>query len=725
MSPAPILSRALPNMGDLWGGISAATLVLPQAMAFGIALWLPIDGDSGAAALAGLITVAMLCLTSGVARGSCGMVSAPTGPTLILLTAAAATYQAQGVTPALMATAIVLTVALAGLLQIGIGLLNLGHIIKFIPYPVVSGFMTGTGILMILSQRGALLPDSQQWEGDPSSIALWIPCITALATIAAMHWLPRCLPTRLPKLPPTIIGLIVGSLLFHLLVAATGTPAPTQWVVGALPALQDAHFGLNYSQILQLPLTMVLLSALALAVLASLDTLLTAVIADVTTGQRHNARRELTAQGSGQLLSALLGGMAGAGTTGASLVAIGSGGRQWSALFTGGCFLLLIAVMAPIASWLPISVFAGIIIHVSLFNMLDLEIIQWMRSHRARLDAAIALTVIAVTVYYDLMVAVGLGVALAVIEFLRIQVDSTVIHRRWTLGERASMRNRPREERQTIAQCAEQVEGYDLQGSLFFGTADSLFTAINRSPAQWVILSMRRVMQIDLTAIRMIGQIATTLRQHGGELILTHVSGRMGLARSKIRPDYRIIPFHPHEVIRSFGQTEEAIEYVENRLLEHQGVVPSHQVAQCPPRQATVFRPLSDKQFNHIAPWLTNGQAKIGDYLFRYGDPGNTILIVVRGELEALLPYRKKRRMRLAVYGPGMAVGEAGFLNPGPRKADLHAISDVEWVALSHDNLMRVGDHHPRLAMLLMRLLSKELGCRLEDADNMLRRLSE
>jgi len=160
-------------------------------------------------------------------------------------------------------------------------------------------------------------------------------------------------------------------------------------------------------------------------------------------------------------------------------------------------------------------------------------------------------------------------------------------------------------------------------------------------------------------------------------------------------------------------------------LLEGQGMVPVHQAAQCPPRQASIFRHLSEKQFNHIAPWLTHGQAKAGDYLFRYGDPGHTILIVVRGELEALLPYRKKRRMRLAVYGPGMEVGEAGFLNPGPRKADLRAISDVEWVALSHNDLMHIGDHHPRLAMQLISVLSKELGNRLEAADNMLRRLAE
>ncbi|MDQ6951862.1 MAG: SulP family inorganic anion transporter [Mariprofundales bacterium] len=721
MSPAPITANARPTMGDLWGSISAATLVLPQAMAFGIALWLPIHGNSGAAALAGLITAAMLSLASGAMRGTCGMVSAPTGPTLVLISAAAATYQSHGVAPELMATALLLTVALAGLLQMGIGLLNLGQIIKFIPYPVVSGFMTGTGILMILSQRHALLP-----EGIDDN---WIPLVTAIATIVTMHWLPRLLsrllPEGFPKPPPTILGLICGTLLFHLLVLTTGIGLPTSWVVGTLPALSDAHFGIDIDHILQLPLTLVLLSALALAVLASLDTLLTAVIADVTTGQRHDARRELAAQGGGQMLSAMLGGMAGAGTTGATLVAIESGGRQWSGLLTGLVFLLLIVVMAPIAAWLPISVFAGIIIHVSLFSMLDLEIVQWIKSRRTRLDATIALTVIGVTVYYNLMVAVGLGVALSVVEFLRAQVDSSVIHRRWTLGERPSMRHRPPEEREAIASHADLAAGYDLQGSLFFGSADSLFSAISHSPAKFVILSLRRVLQIDLTAIRMIGQIAGTLRQHGGELVLTHASGRMGLTRCQNRTHYRVIPYHSGDVIPSFSQTEAAIEYVENRLLEEQGLIPAHQIGPCPPRQAKLFRDLSDRQFGHLEPWLTPHHASAGDYLFRCGDAGNSLLIVVHGELEALLPYRKKRRMRLATVGPGMEVGEAAFLNPAPRKTDLRAISDAQWVELSHDDLMRIADHHPRVALRLVQILAQDLGARMANVDAIVQRLAE
>lgn len=701
------------SIGDLWGGVAAASLVLPQAMAFGLALWLPIQGDSGAAALAGLITAALLSLASAIGRGSCGMVSAPTGPTLILLTAAAASYQAQGVQGEMMVTAVLLTLALAGVMQIAIGVLNLGAIIKFIPYPVVSGFMTGTAILMVLSQQGALLPTGE-------SLAAWIPLLTAATTIAAMRWRP----VALRKIPATVVGLVVGSSLFHLMVAVSGNPPPAAWVVGTIPPLSEVSFGFSLQQVIHLPLTIMVLSALALALLASLDTLLTAVIADVATGQRHNARKELAAQGGGHLLCALFGGMAGAGTTGASLVAIESGGRRWVALVTGITFVLLIVVLAPAASWLPISVFSGIIIHVSLFSMVDREIVQWGRSRRVRLDAAIALVVIAVTVYYNLLVAVGLGVALAVIEFLRAQVNRSTIHRRWSLGERSSMRNRPQREREAIQHCADQVVGYDLQGALFFGSADSLFTAVTSASQRFVILSMRRVTQVDLTAVRMIDQIAGTLRQHGGELLLSHAAGRLGLTHCKA-DGCDVVPFHAHSALRSFHQTEDAIEYVENQLLQTQGITPSHQQLRCPPEQAEIFRHLKQKQFQHIAPWLFRHQAEAGEYLFRYGDAGDSLLIILCGEVEALLPYHKKKRMRLAVYGPGMAVGEVTFLNPGARGADVRALNAVEWMAFSHADLLQVADHHPRLAMQLITLLTSKMGQRLAAADAMLRRLAD
>ncbi|RMH49825.1 MAG: hypothetical protein D6682_08445 [Zetaproteobacteria bacterium] len=699
--------------GDLWGGISAAALILPQAMAFGIALWLPVHGDSAAAALAGLLTAALLSAASGLARATCGMVSAPTGPTLVLLSGLVAGLQAHGLSGDALTQAMLFTLAMAGLLQLIVGALGLGAIIKFMPYPVVSGFMTGTGILMVLSQEKALLPSAQAIG--------WLPLATAGVTLAAMHWLPR----YVRGVPATVLGLVAGTLFFHLVRLLAGWEVRPSWVVGSLPPLQiEGPAVPSWQQVWQMPWTMMALSAAALALLASLDTLLTAVIADVATGCRHDARRELMAQGAGHLCAALIGGMAGAGTTGATLVAIESGGRRWCALVTALSIMVVVLLLAPLAAWLPVSVFSGIIIHVSLFGMLDGEIIEWLKRRSARLDAAIALVVVAVTIYYDLLAAVAVGVVLAVVEFLRTQVGRSAIHRRWGLGERSSLRNRPRAEREAIARLADHAAGYDLQGALFFGSADSLYGAISSAPERFVILSLRRVSQVDLTALHMIGQIAGLLRGRGGALLISHAGGRMELARCKGRQHAGVVPFHAGEPIATFAQTEDAIEHVENLLLQEEGITPSHHQARCAVREAALFSGLSDKQFARVVPLLTHRRAAAGTYLFRCGDPGDALCVVLAGEVEVLLPYRKKKRMRLAVCGPGMAVGEAAFLHPGPRTADLKAISDVEWVELAHGDLLALADAHPRLAMTLVTRLASELGARLAAADAMLRRLA-
>jgi len=306
--------------GDVWGGISASALVLPQAMAFGIALWSPYTHDPAAAALSGLIAAVCLCIASGIFSGTQGLVSAPTGPTLVLLSGTMVVLSAQGLSGGSLVTVLLLTVAMAGIIQLLIGIFQWGHLIKFIPYPVVSGFMTGTAILMILSQNKALM-------GGDTFLTLqqgaWIPAATAGVTLVSIIWLPRWIR----RIPGPALGLIAGILVFHLFSAMRSGLEPAGWVVGNLPGISNLHIGFDLSDIHDLPWMLMLGSSLALAVLASLDTLLTSVVADVSTGARHHARRELMGQGTGHLLASVFGGMAGAGTTGATLVAIKSGSR--------------------------------------------------------------------------------------------------------------------------------------------------------------------------------------------------------------------------------------------------------------------------------------------------------------------------------------------------------------------------------------------------------------
>jgi len=536
-----------------------------------------------------------------------------------------------------------------------------------------------------------------------------------------MIWLPRWIK----QLPGTALGLVAGTLAFHLFTLFLPAGVPSQWVVGNLPPMSDIRVGVDLSYMPEFPWTLMFVSALALAVLASLDTLLTSVVADVATGARHHSRRELMGQGAGHMLASMLGGMAGAGTTGATLVAINSGGRYWAGVITGGTFLLLILFMGPVAAVLPISVFAGIILHVAFFGMLDKDILLWTRTPQARLDGIIALVVIAVTILYDLMVAVGLGVALAAIEFIRSQVQSAVVHRRWSIGEHGSLRRRPGQQVELLNQHAELIVGYELKGILFFGTTDHLFETMleDLKRARYIVLDMQRVTQVDLTAIRLIEHMSGMLRARGGELILANVPASMGLIKQKGYRHERVVPYHANVRLRTFSDGDRALEYAEDCLLRDLGQPEAMAGFSISLGETELLADFEPEARSKLEGYFEKMDVPAGDYLFRYGDEGSELFVILRGQVEVLLPYQQEESMRLAKFGPGMCVGEVRFLEPGARTADARTTEDCELAVLRHDVFWQLCKKHPELGLQLLLGLAHDLGHNLRRADKKLRQL--
>lgn len=693
--------------------------MLPQATAFGIALWVPYNHQPAMGAMAGLITAIVLCFFSGLSRGTTGMVSAPTGPTMVLVSGALVSLSATGIAGSQLIIHIGLMLFLSGLWQIIIGLSNGGKLIKFIPYPVVAGFMTGSGLLMILSQINMLeLTAIVQLSYQQ----LWIPWLTALITFAGMS----LIPLWLPNIPGTVSGLVVGTLSFHLLNRLTHVSYPPQWVVGELPKLSNIQMIVPTS-LDNIAWHIILPVSLALAVLSSLDSLLTSVLVDVNTGDRHRAKRELTGQGIGQMLAALFGGIAGAGTTGASLVAIKSGGRRWAAVISALTFLLIIMVLGPIAALLPISVLAGIILHVAIRNMLERDILLWFKRRSSRMDALTAGLVIGVTITYDLVVAVGFGLILSVLMFLRSQILSPVIHRQSNIKQHPSLRRRPEEERDLLDNHADRIMIYELKGNLFFGTVDHLFEQFSfgvRHPQQ-IILDMARVQQVDLTAVKMLQQMTDRLKQAGGELIFTNVRRGKGLSPRVEKTLRQISPHHSGEYpVKTFIDADEAIEYAENRLLKHLGEDITED-RRLEIEDSSLLHGLPSESIQVLKQILTPLSLKSGEVLFHTNDMGKELYIVLEGEVDILLPYGQGHYKRLSKFGAGAFFGEIAFLKPGPRTADAKAISDTELVMLTRKGFQQLREQYPETAVKLLMRLGRELSDRLRWADGELRRLAE
>jgi len=382
--------------GNLFGGMTAAIVALPLALAFGIA--------SGAGPVAGIYGAALVGLFAAVFGGTPTQISGPTGPMTVVMTAMTTHYMAlypeQGLTLAFT------TVFLGGCVQILFGLLRVGKYIIMVPYPVISGFMTGIGVIIILLQLGPLLGFD-----SPSTIAAAVtalpayvadfstPALTTGVVTLAIVFLWR---GRAGQILPAPLLALVGGTALSLLLFEPGAMQRIGEIPSALPNLQVPTVRLD-------ELELMITNALMLAVLGSIDSLLTSLVADSVTGTQHQSDRELVGQGIGNAIAGLLGGIPGAGATMRTMVNIraGASGPLSGVTHAGILFAGVLGLGFLFAS-IPLAALAGILIKVGI------DIIDWpflQRLHRLpRFPALLMMTVLLLTVFVDLITAVFVGV---------------------------------------------------------------------------------------------------------------------------------------------------------------------------------------------------------------------------------------------------------------------------------------------------------------------------
>jgi len=382
--------------GDIFGGVTAAVIALPMALAFGVA--------SGAGAEAGLYGAIFVGLFAALFGGSPTLISEPTGPMTVVFTAVIAKLIASDPVNG-MAMAFTVVV-MAGMFQILFGLLRLGKYITLMPYPVISGFMSGIGIILIILQIGPLLGQATPQGGTVNIIAdlpdllsgIQLP-ETALAviTLAILFFMP----TKFKRfVPPQLIALVVGTIISIVVLSNVDIRRIGEISMG-LPELNIPVFSAEQWEIM-------LIDAVVLGMLGCIDALLTSVIADSLTRTQHKSDKELIGQGVGNMMSGLFGGLPGAGATMGTVVSIQAGAKTALAgLIRVGILFIVVMWAASITALIPLAVLAGIAFKVGV------DIIDWnflKRSHRISNKAAlIVYGVIALTVFVDLIVAVGIG----------------------------------------------------------------------------------------------------------------------------------------------------------------------------------------------------------------------------------------------------------------------------------------------------------------------------
>jgi SulP family sulfate permease len=714
--------------GDFWGGFAAMLVALPSAIAFGVTIYSAI-GPSYASlgAIAGILGATALGMFAPALGGTNRLITAPCAPAAAVLAAFAIESVHQGIPAVSIVLLLTVLGLLTGVIQVFLGRARVGSFIKYIPYPVVSGYLSGVGLIIIGSQLPRLLGAFEStglWEALSSpGLWHWQAVVVGATTMAVMLLAPRF--TRL--VPASILGLLAGVLVYfclalldHSMLSVTGNPM----IIGQLPAeasgLFDAVTG-RWREIGELKVSQVaslFLPALTLAVLLSIDTLKTCVVLDTLTRSRHDSNRELVAQGAGNIASACIGGMPGAGQMGATMVNMSSGGEtRLSGLFEGLLALLAFVLLGSLVAWIPVASLAGILIIVGV-RMIDLHSLNLLKSRFTVFDFLVIAAVVVTAVTVSLIAASGIGIALAMLLFIREQLTSTVIRHKSHGDQVFARQRRSKKEMALLEEYGARTLILELQGSLFFGTKDQLYSALEPefSTCTYFILDMRRVQGVDISAAQVLRQIRETIAERNGYLIFADLPQRLPNGRNIEKFFRQMEVIDQGEQVRVFSSVDDAQVWVEDRILG----VDSQAVPQQPLlelHEMELLKGRKEESVSALEACMELRSCKAGEKIYSPGDAGDRLFLIRRGTVRMMLPSEGTDGYHLATYGRGDFFGGLSFLDGQPRGNEAISQTDTELYVLPREAFDRLGDQHKRLTQNLFEAIAGVLALRLRRGD--------
>lgn len=478
-------------MNNILSGLTASIIALPLAIAFGI--------SSGLGASAGIYGAIFLGFFASLFGGTKTQISGPTGPMTVIAASVIAVFASD-------LALVFATFLLAGVFQIIFGLLKVGKFVRFIPYPVISGFMNGIGMIIILLQINVALGQNAKSSiieaiiSIPQSIATvnFQALLLTSATLAIIYFSPKKITDKLPSPLIALVFLSFAAYLLHLDVSYV-TDIPT-----GLPTLVEFNFDTA-------SMSFIVISALTLAVLGTIDSLLTSLVADSLTKDKHDSNKELIGQGIGNMMASFFGGLPGAGATMRTVTNIKSGATSRISGMIHSVFLLLILlVFAPLASKIPMPVLAGILIKVGL-DIFDYKMLKQLKIV-PRFDVSVMMIVFFLTVFVDLIVAVGVGVVLSAFLIIHRLVKESEVK---IEGEEIEQNKDDRIFKDGIVRIV------NIRGPFFFGSTSFILDKVDKIyNVENVVLDCSLVSFMDLSAIYALSESIEKLKSSGSEVYI-------------------------------------------------------------------------------------------------------------------------------------------------------------------------------------------------------------
>ena len=488
------LSRTFAHWrGDLTGGLTAAVVALPLALAFAVA--------SGVDPKAGLYTAIVAGIVAAVFGGSPVQITGPTGAMAVILVGIVSKYGIEKVWVAGV---------MAGIIQVSLGVAKLGRLVKFIPYPVTAGFTNGIAVIIFCGQLnnffGLQLPRSEHflpglWQTVTHlELSNWASIALATVVIAINLFWSRITTT----VPGSLVGLILATAIasfFHLHVPTIGS------IPQSLPLPQGIPHWNNLGLIREL-----INPALALAALGSIESLLSAVVADgMTVSEKHNSDRELIGQGLANIMIPFFGGIPATGAIARTAVNVRSGGKtRLSGVIHGVALAIIVLTLAPLAAQIPLAALAGILMVTSV-RMIEWEAIGLlMRATYS--DFSVMLLTWLVTIFFDLVLAVEVGLIAAGGLFIKRMSELS-------LGKVPETEAFPPG---IPLELTKQIAVYRVDGPVFFGAAERFVTFLRDQPeVKYLILRLRYVPNMDTTGLVAMEDIYHDLKRHNSRLLLS------------------------------------------------------------------------------------------------------------------------------------------------------------------------------------------------------------
>ena len=717
---------------DAAGGLVSAAVAVPLAMGYGMFAFVALGPQYFLhGAFAGIVTAAVAQLVCIALGDKSTHIYAPrvTSTFFIgvllygLLRSDAPALHSGGVTLALVA--IFAIILLGGVFQALFGLARLGTVIKFIPQPVMSGFHNAAALILFLVQIGNVFgfDDRLSFVQALAHVTDARPfSVMVAAAAAAAMWSSR---RFWPKVPPLLVGLAAGTVLYYALRLA-GLGGHLGATIGVVP------FGTvqlpsvpSFAELARTPglgslLPTIVGGALALAVVASIDALLCTKILAVPGEPKVDGDRLLVRLGAANVLSAMLGGITAGLNIGPSRENKAFGGHTWvSVAVNAGALVLLLLFLFPLLSALPRAALSGVIMVIAVQHFdpwtvrLARRVASGSASRAMLIDLAVIALVATLSLAVDIVLAVLLGIALAALVFV-VRVSRSIIRRQYRCDTVRSRKARSRAETELLARSGSTILAVELQGALFFGSAERLAGEIEGQMGEstrTVILDLRRITEVDSTGARILLEINGELARRGKWLVLA--AAQPGETVGQQLAESGVLAEVGADKV--FVDLDRAIEWAEDELLRSAGASGSQ--SEVPFAETSVMAGFDAKEAAAVEKHVERKVFAPGQVIFREGDSANAFFIIARGTASAHLRPAAGGDLRLMTFAQGTVFGELAFLDAGPRSATVTSDTELVCYVVGGNDFASLAEKAPAVAVKLVTNLARQMGLRLRDAN--------